>query len=441
MIKQLSAKLSVPVDNSPLIIFRIIFGLLITAEAWGAIMTGWVRRAFIEPDYFFPFIDFSWLHPLPGNGMYYYFIVMGIFGVMVMLGWYYRFAIISFTVMWTAVYLMQKTHYNNHYYLLVLLSALMAIVPAHQYKSLDVVRKPEIRSSTCPQWSLWIFVAQISIVYVYASVAKMYPDWIAAKPVGIWFEAKKNYFLIGPLLEQRWFQYAVSYGGILFDLLIAPGLLWKRTRKVAFGFSVFFHLFNSAVFQVGIFPYMAIALGVFFFEPHVIRKFFFKRKTTSEITTNYAVKPLLIYVFVLYFIGQALLPLRHWMYSGSPLWTEEGHRLSWRMMLRVKSGYVRFRVIDPKTNKEWNINPREYVTSKQATQIAAKPDFCWQFVQLLKEDFTKKGHPDVEIYAAGEVNLNRNSSRPLYNPEVNLSKVKWSKFGHANWLLPFQQSL
>ena len=58
------------IDNSALIVFRILFGLLIFLEAVGAILTGWVRKTLVEPEFTFSFIGFEWLQPLPGNGMY-----------------------------------------------------------------------------------------------------------------------------------------------------------------------------------------------------------------------------------------------------------------------------------------------------------------------------------------------------------------------------------
>ncbi|MGB3144219.1 MAG: HTTM domain-containing protein, partial [Maribacter sp.] len=123
-------------DNSPLIIFRIFFGILISLECFGAIATGWVRRNLVAPTYHFPFIDFEWLQPLPGSGMYFYFAAMGLLGIFIALGWKYRISIISFTLLWTGVYLMQKTAYNNHYYLLVLICFLMCFLPANRSHSL-----------------------------------------------------------------------------------------------------------------------------------------------------------------------------------------------------------------------------------------------------------------------------------------------------------------
>jgi len=90
------------------------FGLLVVAEALGAVLTGWVDRVFIEPDFTFSYIGVEWIEPLPGNGMYYYFILMAIAGLFIALGYYYRSAAILFAVLWTGVYLMQKSSYNNH---------------------------------------------------------------------------------------------------------------------------------------------------------------------------------------------------------------------------------------------------------------------------------------------------------------------------------------
>ena len=105
------------IDNSPLVVFRVFFGLLIMLEAWGAIATGWVRRVFVEPQFTFNFIGFDFLQTFLGTGphMYGWFVVMGIFGMMVMVGYRYRMAMVGYAIMWSTVYLMQKSSYNNHY--------------------------------------------------------------------------------------------------------------------------------------------------------------------------------------------------------------------------------------------------------------------------------------------------------------------------------------
>src|SRR5699024_10072348 len=132
------------IDNSPLIVFRIVFGLLLIAQAWGSIFTGFVGRL-LKADFTFNFIGFDFIQPLPSIWMYVFYAVMGCFGVGVTLGYKYKFSIGGFTLMWTWVYLMQKIHYNNHYYLLILLCVFMWIAPAHRYYSLDTKRNPALK--------------------------------------------------------------------------------------------------------------------------------------------------------------------------------------------------------------------------------------------------------------------------------------------------------
>jgi hypothetical protein len=169
---------------------------------------------------------------------------MGTLGVFIALGYKYRFSIISFTILWAGVYLMQKTSYNNHYYLLVLISGLMCFFPAHRSHSLDVRQNPLLRSDSMSVWVKWAIILQLLIVYVYASIAKLYGDWLDFGIVKILMLDKADYYIIGELLQQPWLHKIIGTAGILFDLLIVPALLWKPTRKIAFFTSVFFHLFN-----------------------------------------------------------------------------------------------------------------------------------------------------------------------------------------------------
>ncbi|WP_205504295.1 HTTM domain-containing protein [Rufibacter psychrotolerans] len=433
--------LSQPVDNAPLIVFRWLFGLLLFLETAGAILTGWVKQNLVEPTVFFPFIGFEWLRPLPGNGMYYYYAAMAFLGLLVMVGLFYRASIALFTVLWWGAYLMQKTSYNNHYYLLLVLCFLMLLVPAHTYASLDARRKPELRLLSCPRWCLLVFVAQMGIVYTYAALAKLDSDWLAGIPVNIWFANKSHYVLIGGLLQQAWFQQLVVFGGLFFDLLIVPLLLWHRTRKWAFVLAIFFHAFNSAVFHIGIFPYLALALCVFFFPPETIRRRFLRRKPAlapslqppGEVTTG---QRMLFALLAVHFLVQIALPLRHWWFPGNPNWTEEGHRMSWHMMLRSKSGYAQFKVVAD-GQVHWEV-PQNHLTPKQARTVATRPDLLWQYSQFLARKYRQQGHQEVEVYAHTHVSLNRRPTQPLADSTVNLAAVPWLPHHPSPWIVPLQ---
>ncbi|WP_299382559.1 HTTM domain-containing protein [uncultured Lacinutrix sp.] len=425
------------IDNSALIVFRIIFGLLCFLESVGAIFTGWITRTLVEPKFTFTFLGFGWLQPLPGDWMYVYYVIMGSFGLLIMLGYKYRVSAFLFFVMWSSVYFMQKTSYNNHYYLLVLLSAFMVLLPANKYASLDVKLNPKIKSISMPAWCKWIFVIQLLILYTYASKAKMYPDWLDLTMPRILMQSKVNYPIIGGLLQNDFMPYLVGYGGILFDGLIIPLLLFKQTRKYAFFASIFFHLFNSIVFQVGVFPYLSLAFSLFFFNPETIKNIFLKRKeyyAKAEIIVP-SYKPILVTLGSLYFIIQLLLPIRHHFIEDNVLWTEEGHRMSWRMMLRSKSGQASFKVVNINTKVETPIKLSAYLTKKQIRLVSSKPDGIWQFAQYLKKEYKSKGE-DIQVFVNAKVSVNSRPFRQLIDPKVDLANVEWNYFTHNDWILP-----
>ena len=265
MIAKFNKWLFTPVDNTPLVIFRVLFGFLLFAEAFGALVSGWVSRLFVQTKYTIPFLGFDWLATLlHGPIMYLWYGILALLGLMVMVGKKYKISLALYWIMWWSVYLSQKSHYNNHYYLMVLLCGLMLLLPAHKYFSIDA-QKPQNRSYSCPRWVYFLLISFFAIVYFYASINKIYPDWLNAIPVSLWFSQKSDYWLIGPLLSQNWMPWLISYGGIVFDFFIIPALLWRKTRTIAFFLNIFFHLFNSAVFQIGVFPYLMIAISVLFF--------------------------------------------------------------------------------------------------------------------------------------------------------------------------------
>ncbi|WP_031426433.1 HTTM domain-containing protein [Flavimarina sp. Hel_I_48] len=427
------------VDNSALVLFRIIFGLLITIEAWGAIATGWIDRTLLESNFNFHFIGLDFLQPLPGHGMYYYYGIMGLLGIFVMLGYRYRLSILGYAVMWAGVYFMQKSSYNNHYYLLLLLLCILACMPANRYLSLDVRREPALKQSTMPQWVYVVIIAQLWIVYTFGAIAKIYPDWLDGSLPGLLMKARSHYWLVGDVLQQEWTHHVIAYVGILFDALIIPALLWKPTRKVAFAFSIFFHLFNSIVFQIGIFPYMSLAFTLFFFPAETIRRIFLPKKPIY--TENEVILPknrqLFETVFIVYFIFQIGLPLRHLFIKDDVLWTEEGHRLSWRMMLRAKAGRITFNVIDKATKEPITIDRKDFLSKKQQRAVATKPDMIWQFCQYLKEKYAKEGR-DIAIYIDCKVRVNDHDYETFIDPKVDMAAAEWDYFWHNEWIMPSQ---
>lgn len=430
-----------PIDNAPLILFRVALGALIIAESFVAIFTGWVKKNLIDPTVHLPHIGFDFLIPLPGLGMYAYYCIMGIFGLGILVGFKYRLSLAGFTLMWTGIYLMQKASYNNHYYLLLLVCLIMLFLPANRYAALDVKNNPKIKSLAMPQWVAWIMIAQMTIVYFFATISKFYPDWLNGTFTGILFSNISHFPIIGNIFTEKWFHLFIAYAGIFFDGLIIPALLWKKTRNLAFIASLIFHLFNSITLQIGIFPYFALSFVVFFYPPETIRAIFFKGKPRliQENLINYSKTKTLTYFFIPFFIIQLILPVRHWFIKGDVLWTEEGHRLSWRMMLRDKSGIISFKIIDKKTNEELKYNLAEHLTKKQLNFVSSKPDGMWQMAQHIKKEFAKQGK-EVQIYIHSQLSVNGRPYKLFIDPTIDFAEAKWDYFGQNKWIILYDKN-
>ncbi len=447
--RSLRTWLSEPVDNAPLVVFRLLFGLLLFLEAAGSIATGWVGEVYVNPAYRFPHMGFGWLRLLHGWGMYGFYAVMSLAGLLVMVGSRFRPALTAYTAMWALVYFGQTTRYNNHYYLLLLLCVLLLLTPANADLSLDAQQGRVRRTALCPRWCIGIFVAQVAIVYFYAALAKLEPDWLAGRPVGIWLQAKASYPVLGKLYVQPWFKWCLVYGGILFDGLVVPLLLWRRTRWLAVGLAVFFHLFNSYTFRIGIFPYMGIGFCLFFFPGDGMRRWLRTTRLAPwlappqpEANPTSPPAPMgaaLTAFLVVYFVVQVLLPLRHHLYPGDSNWTEEGHRMAWRMMLRSKSGTAVLRVVDRESGDSWKVYPHKDLSEKQRTRIAAQPDMMWRYSRDIRERYEKEGR-DVAVYADTRVSLNGRPSQPLIDPEVDLSRAPWTWLEPLPWLVPLRET-
>lgn len=426
-------KLFNPIDNAPLILFRIFFGLLLAAETFGAILTGWVKETLVEPQFTFSHIGLEWLQPIPGNGMYFYFATMGFLGILVMIGYKYRWSLGLFAILWAGSYFMQKSSYNNHYYLLLLVCIIMLFLPANQFASIDARQNPKIKSYAMPQWCSWIMIFQVAIVYFFATVAKFYPDWLDGTFARVLF-SNSEFTSFKPLFDNHLFHLFIAYSGIAFDLLIVPLLLWEKTRTAAFLAALFFHIFNAIFLQIGIFPFFALSFIVFFYPPEKIRSWFFKKKTPLQGSEPiYKNTFVLLYFFIPYFILQLALPLRHWFIKGDVLWTEEGHRLSWRMMLRQRHGITNFKIIDKKTNTIIPYNHKNLLTNKQYNFVSSNPDGIWQMAQIIKKNFAAQGK-EISIFVTSKVALNNGEYRTFINPETDFAVAKWNYFFHNDWI-------
>ncbi len=420
-------RLFAEIPGDSLAFFRIAFGGILLWEMLRFFAAGWIEKFYLEPTFHFTYWGFSWLSPWPGALLHFHFVALALAAACIALGLYHRLASAVFFLGFSYVFLLEKARYLNHFYLVILLCFLLIIVPAHHAFSLDA-RRQRHRPGV-PAWSLWVLRAQIGLVYFYAALAKLNPDWLHARPLDEWLRERASHPLLGPLLSHPFAPWLFSYGGLLLDLLATPLLLWRRTRLACFLVTLAFHLTNAALFGIGIFPWMMIAANTLFFEPDWPRRLLrllpadvHTQERASEIrrrTRTPTVAFLAVYLSV-----QVLVPLRHFLYPGDVSWTEEGHAFSWHMKLRDKENRLSFVVIDKDSGQRFLVDPRVDLKEWQVEKGGGRPDMILEYAHHLAGRYRAKGHQDVEVRAAAAVSLNGHPYRWLVDPKADLTQER-----------------
>lgn len=420
-----------PYPIAPLAVLRIVFGAVLFISTLRFIARGWVRDFYLTPKYHFPFYGFEWLHPMGAAGMYTIYGLMALAALCICVGFFYRVATALFFACFAYAELLDKTYYLNHYYLVTLFAFLLIWAPAHRRWSLDVLLRPSLHTLTVPAWAVFLFRWQLCLIYFCAGLSKLTADWLLyAEPLRIWLPARASTPLLGPLLRQEWAAYFFSWAGALFDLSIPFILMSRQTRLAGYILVVVFHTLTALLFQIGMFPYLMMsATLVFFFDGPVKEPA--HRQSRRE--------PALLFLLGLYFLWQVLMPFRFLLYPGNLLWTEEGYRFSWRVMLMEKGGAAFFYIKDPATGRRFEVNNAAFLTAYQERMMETQPDMMLQYAHILERHYRQQGMAHPEVMVESYVTLNGSGSRLYIDSTINLAAQQESWFGHKQWILPFKK--
>lgn len=429
-----------PFDPASLVVFRAVLGTLVSVSAVRFLAYGWVDELFVKPTFFFKYWGFGWVSVLPAPWMHVVFVALAVLGLAFASGLFFRVVAPLTFLLFTYVQLIDVTNWLNHYYLVSLLLLLSAFMPLGRAWSLDAAIAPSQRRDTFPAWCTYLLRFQVAIVYVNAGLAKLTSDWLLhAQPLDIWLSSRSDFPLLAALGGARWVPYAFSWGGFLFDTTVVFFLLWGRTRAPAYVVLLAFHAVVGALFPIGMFPFIMAGAALVFFSPSWPRRIFGASARTSPTVGDSAPSPRprrgFFALVATYCAIQLLVPLRAHLYGGNVLWHEQGMRLSWRVMVREKNGSVTYLVHSNAAGRTWYVEPRTYLTDRQARELQSQPDLVLQLARHVARDFRARGHADVEVRADAIVSLNGRASAPMIDSTVDLAKVGPS-LRNATWILP-----
>lgn len=415
------------VDAASLAVVRMGFGLIVAWWAVDYLLSGRAEQIFIAPRFHFTYYLFDWLPVLPRGAFVAQFWLMAVLGVLIAAGACYRAATVLFALSFSYLFLLERTNYQNHYYLVTLLSWLFAILPLNRCWAMDAWMQEQRPSPTVSRWMLWLVRFHFGIPYFFGGIAKFDSDWFAGFPFRQTLHAQADWPIIGPWFLQEWVVQIFIWGGVLFDLSIVPLLLWRRTRVLGYLLCLFFHVMNSQLFSIHIFPWLMIVATTVFFEPDWPRRFLRaakiavpKNERVEWSRMSVAARGLTVLV-VLYVGVHCLLPFRHLLYSGPTNWTERGHHFAWRMMLRGKLIGVRYYLTDPRNGQTFIPDLRTVLTPLQMRSFARDPEMIHHFAQFLASDYVQRAGVRPEVRAVVLTSLNGRKPQLQIDPNVDLA--------------------
>lgn len=327
-------KLWSPIPSSCLAFFRILWGLIMCYESLTYTFLNYAKlHTLVNYNFRFKYYLFEWAEPFSGNGNYYLIYMLIFSSFCVSCGFLYRLNAILFFFGFTYLFLLDATHYLNHFYLVCIISFLIIFLPLNAYWAVDNFLFPRTYRTYVPYWTLWVFRTLISVVYFYAGVAKMNEDWLRGEPLIHWLHSRQDIYLLGKLFEGPYLGILFSYAAILLDTFIGITLLIPKLRILCFLTLAFFHIMNKIIFNIGVFPWMMLASTTLYFEPDWLlrliawfnRKPYFRDPVTTKLPNDYAKKGqkltkkqiMILICLSIFLLYQVLVPLRHLLYPGN----------------------------------------------------------------------------------------------------------------------------
>jgi vitamin K-dependent gamma-carboxylase len=443
-----------PVDAASLAVFRIALGLLIIYDALrkGDHFFGSNNLAHFR----FTYDGFAWV-PSAGAWAPYLADLWLFCAVLVVLGLFYRPAIIVTTLLTIFGFLQAREYYLNHYYLLIIVCFLMCLVPANRAYALDCLwgkgkRTPPVVS----RMHMWLLKGQTEIVLIYAGLVKINADWLQLEPLRSWLLQRREEVFYGWLWNYDWAVAVGAYGIIILHILGAPLLMWKRTRLAIFLVYCSFHLTNHFIFNIGIFPWMTIAMSALFFPTDWPRKIAAKLRGIAGIVASgtgqardaasnaLAAQPFpsgwragaFASFACVWLVFQSVYPLRHYLYEGDVAWTREGHAFAWRMKLIDRWSPGMYAVAYLPEKRLLLVPPlRNLLTSRQYRKTTTRPRMAQilapQLAAMIGETYKVK---KVQVKFYYPVGYNNREATLLIDPKVDLVTARVDQIP-APWII------
>jgi hypothetical protein len=197
-----------------------------------------------------------------------------------------------------------------------------------------------------------------------------------------------------------------------------------------------FWLFHD-IGEIGFFPFLLLACLPIFMNPEKVAMKL--RWLSKPIKPNVEVeKPTLKkwvpMLLALYLTFHLVFPFRHFLYEGHVDWNGFGQRFAWRMKIMYKDVDMHFYLVESGSTVKREVNLGHFLNDKQYTNLMYYPDFIPPVAQHIRKEGIKAGMKNPKVVADFNVGFNGEPKRPLVDPSVDLSRVKYESGTAVYWL-------
>ncbi|XP_044750429.1 vitamin K-dependent gamma-carboxylase [Coccinella septempunctata] len=441
-----------PKHPSSLGVIRIMFGLLmmldLPEERGGADIS--IRYGNPQICHF-PLMDF--IKPLNYEYMSILYGIMWLGTIGITLGLQFRLSVLMFAVPYWYIFLLDKSFWNNHTYLYGLLTILLLGSSANHYCSLDGLFDKRIRNKPVPNWNYFILKFQFFMLYFLAGIKKSNWEWLE----GYAMNNMGNHWVFIPfrlfLTPEQVDYLVIHWIGCIFDLTIGFLILLEFTRPVGIFLCSLFHLMNSRMFSIGLFPYVCLATLPLFCEedwPEKLRAVITGRKAYEEQKKNVCSRDcsderirinwkrrLAVSLLLTHCALQTFLPFSHSITKGYNNWTNGLYGYSWDMMVHGwDTNLVVVKVVDNVSGQEYFLDSSAWTLNDRWNKHA---DMCVQYAQCVKKNLAAHNpeiSKNISVYIDVWCSMNGRIQQRMFDPNYDLLKANWSVFNNVEWLLP-----
>jgi vitamin K-dependent gamma-carboxylase len=448
-----------PIHPGSLALFRILFGIIILIE--GTLLEPYIVDSLTQSEFRMTYDFFHWIEIMTPENLSILFKVFYLASVMVVLGIFYRIAIVTVFLTWTYIFLLDIGHYNNHMYLFSLVAFILCFSNCNQWFSLRRWFTGDKKQIMVPKWQLSTLKFQVLILYVFAGIVKINWDWLNGYPVRIWGQNWTEHEWLNNILSSESSIYFISYFGILYDLFIVF-ILSAKNKKVKYigvALSLLFHVTNFYLLNIGMFPFFGLAVLALYFNPswpqdwldRVKARLKSKQNSVSELAVKNVgyrggrgiLKPIFFILLISFVLYQSLYPIRPFINPGNASWNGAGHRFSWRMLLQDRDEAARFRIVieEEGIDQYLELYDENYMNNRQFKRLIRTPKqvkrFAFHIQNMMQENGLKS---ELKIYAEIWKSLNNREIELLLDPNYNLLESPYSDFGQADYVLDFKDT-